>query len=132
MKTISEWLPWVAMVVMYIAGKVASFYDYSQKNDPEVANKLKHVGELAKWAVADQSRYSDKTGSVKFEDAVKSVEKQVKDVAPETIKGAVQNAYLNSDLPKSEPTPEPEPIEIPPAVQPVHDDSAILDDLEGK
>ncbi|CCI81750.1 hypothetical protein [Lactobacillus hominis] len=136
LKTISDWLPWVAMVVMYVAGKIASYYEYSKKNDPEVANKFKHVGELAKWAVADQSRYSDKAGSVKFDDAVKSLTNQGVDKS--MAQGAVQDAYLNSDLPKSEPKPAPAPIIIPKVtdpvevvpIKPVEDNNAVLDDLE--
>ncbi|WP_276804581.1 hypothetical protein [Lactobacillus hominis] len=133
-KTINEWLPWVAMIVMYVAGKLADYYEYSKKNDPEMATKLKHVGELAKWAVADQSRYN-KPGVNKFDDAVKSVENQVKgqDIDQSTIKGAVQDAYNNSNL--SKPVVQ-ESIEVPKAtdnyLEPVHDDSAILDDLEAK
>ncbi|WP_297816870.1 hypothetical protein [uncultured Lactobacillus sp.] len=129
MKTISEWLPWAAMVVMYVAGKIASYYEYSKKNDPEIAGKLKHIGELAKWAVANQERY-DKPGTSKFEDAVKSVESQVKDqgVDTATIKGAVQYEYEQTHKSK------PEPIEIPKVTtpSPVHDEDAVLDNLEVK
>ncbi len=147
LKTINDWLPWVAIVVLFIAQKVSSYYQYAKTNDPEAANAIKHVGELATWAVANQAR-KDKTGTIKFDDAVDDVKKQLQDtgITTATIEGAVQNAYNNSDL--STPTPAPvevkkpepapivvpkvtDPVEVAP-IKPVEDNNAVLDDLEVK
>lgn len=124
MKTLNllnEILPWIALVVLFIAEKVASYYEYTKKNDPEMAKKLQHVGELAKWAVADQSRFGDKAGVDKFSDAVKAVQKQIGDkaITEQTIKGAVQDAYKKEAEKAAEPAtvvtaepaqPKPEPV----------------------
>lgn len=129
MKYVNDWLPWVSLVILYIAGKVASYYQYAKKADPDMAQKIKHVGELATWAVSYQSKFSNKTGNQKFDDAVNAVESQITgNIDRDTIKGAVQNAYLNSDLSTTEPK-QVEPAiqsssELPPAepIQEVNND----------
>lgn len=147
MNNLNNWLPWLAVIVLYILQAVSSFYNYAKKNDPELADKLKHVGTLADWAVANQGRFTDKAGNVKFEDAVKDLTKQ--GIAKETAEGAVQYAYDNSKVntpAKEENTTEIENIQsdvkpivtpkveapIETGVQPVEDDNAILDNLEVK
>lgn len=98
MKYITDWLPWLSVVVIFIAGRVASYYQYAKKADPDIAQKIKHVGELATWAVAYQSKFTDKSGTDKFQDAVNSVMEQMpNDVTKDTIKGAVEHAYLNME-----------------------------------
>jgi spore cortex formation protein SpoVR/YcgB (stage V sporulation) len=134
MKTLNllnEILPWIALVVLFIAEKVASYYEYTKKNDPEMAKKLQHVGELAKWAVADQSRFEGKAGTDKFTDAVKAVQEQIGDkaITEQTIKGAVQDAY-KKEAEKTEPaTVEPATSAKPaqPKVEPVLDDLEVHD-----
>lgn len=139
LKTINDWLPWVTVAIMYIAGKVASYYEFAKKNDPTAAEKIKHIGTLAEWAVADQSRFTDKSGSVKFNDAVKQLTDHGIDKT--TAQGAVQDAYLNADLPKPEPVEIPKVTEpvvsqkqdelvVPTNAEPVNDDNAVIDDLE--
>ena len=120
MKYVNDWLPWVSLLIMYVAKLVASYYQYAKKADPDMAQKIKHVGELATWAVAYQSKFSNKTGTQKFDDAVKEVKNQTSDdITLATIKGSVQHAYLNSDLSTAEPVkdnqnqvvPEPQQVE---------------------
>lgn len=145
MKYINDWLPWVSLVVLFIAQKIASYYDFVQKNDPDVAAKIKHIGVIAKWAVADQSRYSDKIGAQKFDDAVAKVVKETG--ASESIaKGAVQSNYIDLKEREDNQMPEVQPAVLPkveapiqvtqPAnptqegLEPVEDPSATLDDLD--
>lgn len=98
MKNISVWLPWVSLVIMYIAGKVSSYYAYAKKADPTMAEKIKHIGELATWAVAYQSKFTDKTGSNKFHDAVDAVMVQTPSgIDKDTVKGAVEHAYMKME-----------------------------------
>ena len=124
MKYVNDWLPWVSLVILYIAGKVASYYQYAKKADPDMAQKIKHVGELATWAVSYQSKFSNKTGNQKFDDAVNAVESQITgNIDRDTIKGAVQAAYLNSDLSTTETVKDnqnqvvPEPQQAEPTIQ---------------
>lgn len=129
-KLINDILPWVVVVVLFIAQKVASYYYYAKQNDPEVAKKLQHVGELAKWAVADQSRFDDKQGSDKFVDAVKAVQEQIggKGITEQTIKGAVQNAYKQQKpiVPPAATKPTNQ-AEAKPKVEPALDDLSVHD-----
>lgn len=120
MKYVNDWLPWVSLIVMYVAKLVASYYQYAKKSDPEMAQKMKHVGELANWAVAYQSKFQNKSGNQKFDDAVTYVDNRTDgSVGLNTIKGAIQYAYLNSDLSTTEPkqdnqtqvVPEPQEVE---------------------
>ncbi len=145
MKYINDWLPWVSLVVLFIAQKIASYYDFAQKNDPDVAAKIKHIGVIAKWAVADQSRYSDKVGEQKFDDAVAKVVKET-GVSEAIAKGAVQSNYIDLKEKEDNQVPEIQPAVLPkveapiqvaqPAnsnqegLEPVKDPSATLDDLD--
>lgn len=124
MKYVNDWLPWVSLIVMYVAKLVASYYQYAKKADPDMAQKIKHVGELANWAVSYQSKFQNKSGNQKFDDAVTYVENRTDgSVGRNTIKGAVQYAYLNSDLSTTEPKQDnqspvvPEPQQVEPAIQ---------------
>lgn len=141
MKNINTWLPWASVILLYVLQMISSFYHFAKTNDPELADKLKHVGTLADWAVANQGRFNDKSGHAKFEDAVKDLTKQ--GVSEEVAKGAVQYAYDNTTpqpvvTPKVEPIVEAKPLpaeEIQPVqsvdeAQPVEDNNAVLDDLE--
>ncbi|QNQ80770.1 hypothetical protein [Lactobacillus sp. PV034] len=97
MQMINDWLPWVGVIVFAIAGAISSYYHYAKKADPTMAEKIKHVGVLADWAVANQSRFTDKAGINKFKDAVADVMMK----APEgtdknTAEGAVQYAYMKN------------------------------------
>lgn len=98
MKYINDWLPWLSMVAIFIANGIASYYHYAQKADPTMAEKIKHIGVLADWAVAYQTKFTDKAGANKFKDAVNDVMRQ----APEgtdknTAEGAVQYAYMKNE-----------------------------------
>lgn len=98
MKYITDWLPWLSVVVIFIAGRIASYYQYVKKADPDMAEKMKHIGELATWAVSYQSKFTDKSGTDKFHDAVTAVADQIPDdISRETVKGAVEHAYLNME-----------------------------------
>ena len=98
MKYLNDWLPWVSLVVMYIAGKISSYYDYAKQNDPTMAEKIKHIGELATWAVAYQSKFTDKSGANKFHDAVDAVMVQTPEgIDKDTVKGAVEHAYMQME-----------------------------------
>ena len=98
MKNISVWLPWVAFIVVYGLSAISSYYHYAQKADPTMAEKIKHIGELATWAVSYQSKFTDKSGTDKFQDAVNSVMEQMpNDVTRDTIKGAVEHAYMTME-----------------------------------
>lgn len=114
MKQINDWLPWVSLVVIYIAGKIASYYDYAQQNDPEIADKIKHIATIAKWAVADQSRHSDKTGQQKFDDAVAQVVKNT-GTTEQIAKGAVQANYID----QIQNNQEAIPVVLPKVEQPI-------------
>lgn len=98
MQSINEWLPWVGVIVFAIASAISSYYMYAKKNDPSAAEKIKHVGELANWAVAYQKKFTDKSGTDKFQDAVTSVLMQTPyRINKDTVKGAVEHAYLNME-----------------------------------
>ena len=98
MKNVSVWLPWVAFIVVYGLSAISSYYHYAQKADPTMAEKIKHIGELATWAVSYQSKFTDKSGTDKFQDAVRSVLMQTPyRVDKDTVKGAVEHAYMQME-----------------------------------
>lgn len=98
MKYLNDWLPWISLVVMFVASKIASYYTYAKQNDPTIAEKIKHIGELATWAVSYQSKFTDKAGTDKFQDAVQSVLMQTPyRVDKDTVKGAVEHAYITME-----------------------------------
>lgn len=137
-KNVTEWLPWVSIVILFITQKIASYYDFAQKNDPDIATKMKHIGLIAKWAVADQSRYADKAGAAKFEDAVDKVVKET-GVSTTLAKGAVQASYIDLKDKKDSQMPADRPVVVPQAsnpivtentLKPVEDTSATVEDLD--
>lgn len=102
MKYLNDWLPWVSLVVIFVSSKVASYYKYAKQNDPTMADKIKHIGELATWAVSYQSKFTDKSGANKFHDAVDAVMVQTPTgIDKDTVKGAVEHAYMKMEEGKS-------------------------------
>ena len=98
MKSVSVWLPWVAFIVVYGLSAISSYYHYAQKADPTMAEKIKHIGELATWAVSYQSKFDDKAGIDKFHDAVNAVMVQTPSgIDRDTVKGAVEHAYMEME-----------------------------------
>ena len=98
MKNISVWLPWISLVIMYIASKISSYYNYAKQNDPTMAERIRHIGELATWAVSYQSKFDDKAGIDKFHDAVNAVMVQTPSgIDRDTVKGAVEHAYMQME-----------------------------------
>lgn len=134
-KLISTLFPYVVLILMLIA----DYYEYSKIHDPKTADKLKHLGEFAEWAVAYQAK-QDKTGQQKFDAAVRAVMDQAKKsqipVTEQTVKNVVEAKVVESQPEKplkaediaagtvtgmhsADTTPEP-----------VQDDNAALDDLK--
>lgn len=134
-KLINDIFPYVIIVLML----VASYFEYAKKNDPAVADKLKHIGTFAEWAVAYQDRQSGKSGQQKFDDAVDSVLRQAEKskipVTEQTVKDAVEAKVRDratTSEPVQKPAEEPSAPVNKPAAEPVEDDNAVLDDLVPK
>lgn len=127
--------PYIVIILLL----VADYFEYAKKNDPAVADKLKHIGTFAEWAVAYQDRQSGKTNQQKFDDAVASVLRQAEKskipVTEQTVKDAVE-AKVRGRATTPEPVQKPaEELPAPvnqPAAAPVEDDNAVLDDLTPK
>lgn len=129
-KLINDIFPYIIIVLML----VASYFEYAKTNDPQVADKLKHIGTFAEWAVAYQDRQSGKPNEQKFDDAVQSVmhqaEKSKIPVTEQTVKDAVE-AKVNerSAMPTATEKAAQEPAG---SVAPVDDSNALLEDLTPK
>lgn len=134
-KLISTLFPYVVLILMLMA----DYYEYSKMHDPKAADKLKHLGEFAEWAVAYQAK-QDKTGQQKFDAAVKAVMDQAKKsqipVTEQTVKNVVEAKVSETrpaDLTKAESikTGAVTGLEVlNPEPKPVQDDNAALDDLK--
>lgn len=130
-RLINDIFPYIVIVLIL----VADYFEYAKKNDPAVADKLKHIGTFAEWAVAYQDRQSGKTNQQKFDDAVASVLRQAAKskipVTEQTVKDAVEAKVRDRVT-----TPEPvqKLTEGLPAqtAAPVEDDNAVIDDLTPK
>lgn len=135
---INDIFPYIVIVLLL----VADYFDYAKKNDPAVADKLKHIGTFAEWAVAYQDRQSGKTNQQKFDDAVASVLRQAEKskipVTEQTVKDAVEAKVRDratAPVPVQKPAEEPLQSQIRTADQtatPVNDINAVLDDLTPK
>lgn len=134
-RLINDIFPYIVIILLL----VADYFEYAKKNDPAVADKLKHIGTFAEWAVAYQDRQSGKSNQQKFDDAVASVLRQAEKskipVTEQTVKDAVE-AKVRDRATTPEPVQKPaEELSAPvnkPAAEPVEDDNAVLDDLTPK
>lgn len=84
--------------VLFFLALVANFYEYSKKNDPVVADKMKHVGTFAEWAVSLEDTL-DKTNHDKLQDATEAVLKQADQsgikLTNDMARGAVEQAVAD-------------------------------------
>lgn len=107
-------LGWTLFVLMLIA----NYFEFAKKNDPEIADKMKHVGLFAEWAVSLQDTL-DKSNQDKQTSAVNEVMEQAKqskiNITPAMAKGAVEKAVANRKKPKTD-----------------NEVQSLLDDLEVK
>lgn len=89
-KLINDIFPYAIIVLML----VASYFEYAKKNDPQVADKLKHIGTFAEWAVSLQDTM-DKPNPEKLHDATQAVLQQANQVGikltEEMARGAVEH-----------------------------------------
>lgn len=81
--------------VLFLLTLVASYFEYAKKHDPEVADKIKHVGTFAEWAVSLQDTL-DKSNAEKLQSAtsemLKQAEKSGIKLTDDMAKGAVEKA----------------------------------------
>lgn len=154
-KLINDIFPYVIIVLMLIA----SYFEYAKKNDPQVADKLKHIGTFAEWAVSLQDTL-DKGNAEKLHDATKAVLQQADKsgikITDDMARGAVEQAVagrkqasgimdagkieagtvagISTKKPVSEIYDDGTMVLRQPEKQaePVSDDNAQLDDLEPK
>jgi LL-H family phage holin len=88
----------VAGWVLFILTLVASYYEYAKKSDPEVADKMKHVGTFAEWAVSLQDTL-DKSNPEKLASATQDVLNQAQksgiELTTNMAKGAVEKAVAD-------------------------------------
>lgn len=81
--------------LLFLLTLVASYFEYAKKNDPEVAEKMKHVGTFAEWAVSLQDTM-DKPNPDKLASATNEVLKQADKLGikltEEMARGAVEHA----------------------------------------
>lgn len=90
-----EWLINNLPAIILVLGFVAGYYNYLKDHDPNLASKIKVIGDLANYAVSLQATkaYSN---SKKQEEATKAVMEQAKaigiKVTEATAKGAVEQA----------------------------------------
>ncbi len=81
--------------LLFLLALVASYFEYAKKNDPEVAEKMKHVGTFAEWAVSLQDTM-DKDNAGKLHDATQAVLQQADQsgikLTEEMARGAVEHA----------------------------------------
>nr|DAQ86117.1 MAG TPA: holin [Caudoviricetes sp.] len=108
-----EWLINNLPAIILVLGFVAGYYNYLKDHDPNLASKIKVIGDLANYAVSLQATkaYSN---SKKQEEATKAVMEQAKaigiKVTEDTAKGAVEQAVSEAkaeqpkEVKKAEPT----------------------------
>lgn len=115
--------------VLFILTLVASYYEYAKKSDPEVADKMKHVGTFAEWAVSLQDTL-DKSNSEKLASATQDVltqaEKSGIKLTDDMAKGAVEKAVADR---------KPTNVDAKDALEQIDGlkkaaDTPVLDDLE--
>lgn len=137
-RLINDIFPYIVIILLL----VSDYFEYAKKHDPQAADKLKHIGTFAEWAVAYQDRQSGKSNQQKFDDAVASVLRQAAKskipVTEQTVKDAVE-AKVRDRATTSEPVqkpaeelPAPENKSVKQTAAPVEDDNALLDDLVPK
>jgi LL-H family phage holin len=121
--------------LLFLLTLVASYFEYAKKNDPEVAEKMKHVGTFAEWAVSLQDTL-DKPNPDKLASATNEVLKQADKtgikLTPEMAQGAVEKAVTDRKKSADKPVVPAEPVA--PAQSAAIDDAVhdLLDDLEAK
>lgn len=97
-KLINNIFPYVIIVLMLIA----SYFEYAKKNDPQVADKLKHIGTFAEWAVSLQDT-TDKGNAEKLHDATQAVLQQADKsgikITDDMARGAVEHAVAGRKKP---------------------------------
>ncbi|MCZ3621855.1 phage holin [Lactobacillus mulieris] len=104
-----DWLLNNLPAIILVLGFVAGYYNYLKDHDPNLASKIKVIGDLANYAVSLQATkaYSN---SKKQEEATKAVMEQAKaigiKVTEATAKGAVEQAVSEAKEVK-----KPEPIQ---------------------
>lgn len=87
-------LGWTLFVLMLIA----NYFEFAKKNDPEIADKMKHVGLFAEWAVSLQDTL-DKSNPEKLASATQDVLNQAQksgiELTTNMAKGAVEKAVAD-------------------------------------
>lgn len=108
-----EWLINNLPAIILVLGFVAGYYNYLKDHDPNLASKIKVIGDLANYAVSLQATkaYSN---SKKQEEATKAVMEQAKaigiKVTEATAKGAVEQAV--SEAKTEQPEDIPTKVEV--------------------
>ena len=121
--------------LLFLLTLVASYFEYVKKNDPEVADKMKHVGTFAEWAVSLQDTV-DASNADKLKNATSNLLKQVEKsgikLTPEMAQGAVEKAVADRKKSADKPVVPAEPVA--PVQSAAIDDAVhdLLDDLEVK
>lgn len=133
--------------LLFVLTLVASYFEYAKKHDPQVADKMKHVGTFAEWAVSLQDTLDkpnpDKLASA-TNDLLKQAEKTGIKLTPEMAQGAVEKVVADrkkakpiqtaddkpvlKELPNNKTEQQPQPTS-PDTIGEVHN---LLDDLEVK
>lgn len=109
-----DWLLNNLPAIILVLGFVAGYYNYLKDHDPNLANKIKVIGDLANYAVSLQATkaYSN---SKKQEEATKAVMEQAKaigiKVTEATAKGAVEQAVSEAKAEQPKEVKKPEPIQ---------------------
>lgn len=109
-----EWLLNNLPAIILVLGFVAGYYNYLKDHDPNLANKIKVIGDLANYAVSLQATkaYSN---SKKQEEATKAVMEQAKaigiKVTEATAKGAVEQAVSEAKAEQPKEVKKPETIQ---------------------
>lgn len=109
-----DWLLNNLPAIILVLGFVAGYYNYLKDHDPNLANKIKVIGDLANYAVSLQATkaYSN---SKKQEEATKAVMEQAKaigiKVTEATAKGAVEQAVSEAKAEQPKEVKKREPIQ---------------------
>ena len=109
-----DWLLNNLPAIILVLGFVAGYYNYLKDHDPNLASKIKVIGDLANYAVSLQATKSY-SNSKKQEEATKAVMEQAKaigiKVTEDTAKGAVEQAVSEAKAEQPNEVKKAEPIQ---------------------